>query len=82
MNPSPLLETLTAALRERLAVIANCELRERDPAAHLEQLKTVSEKIVQIQNQLPDNIDPRLRHFLKSCSYDKALAFLEAEKVR
>lgn len=68
---------LADALRERLAVIANHELRQRDPTAQLEQLKAASEKIVLLQAQLPRPVDPRLNHFLQGCSYDKALAFLD-----
>jgi hypothetical protein len=73
-------EQLASALRERVEVIADREAREEDPAAHLERLKTVSERIVQLQTQLPPDIDPQLDHFLKRCSYDKALAFLEASQ--
>ena len=68
---------LADALRERLAVIADRELREKNPAAQLERLKTVSEKITALQAQLPRNTDPQIAHFLKNCSYHKALAFLE-----
>lgn len=68
---------LADALRQRLAVIADRELREKNPASQLERLKTVSEKITALQAQLPQNTDPQLAHFLKNCSYDKALAFLE-----
>ena len=69
---------LAAALRERLAVIADHEARTHDPKAHLERLKAASENIINVQSQLPPDISPRLRHFLDGCSYDKALAFLEA----
>lgn len=68
---------LAAALRERLAVIADHEARQKDPAAHLERLKAVSEKILRLQSQLPPPVHPRLAHFLEGCSYDKALAFLD-----
>ena len=68
---------LAIALRERLVVIADHEARNQNPAAHLERLKAASERIVQLQSQLPPNIPPRLQHFLDGCSYDKALAFLE-----
>lgn len=78
MNTESLFQKLSDALRERVVVIANHELRERDPAAHLEQLKAVSEQIARLQDQLPPETDPQLRHFLKGCSYQKALAFLEA----
>ena len=74
-------QQLAGALRDRLAVIANRELRERDPAAHLEALKTASEKITQLQAQLPRDTDPQLRHFLKKCSYEKALAMLETTRM-
>jgi len=70
---------LAAALRERLAAIADHDARKADPAAHLERLKSVSEKIVDLQSQLPPPIDPRLNHFLQGCSYDKALAFIEGK---
>jgi hypothetical protein len=68
---------LAAALRERLAVIADHNMRAKDPAAHLDRLKAVSEKIAGLQSQLPPGVPPRLAHFLEGCSYDKALAFIE-----
>ena len=72
---------LADALRERLAVIGDRELRERDPAAHLEKLKSASDRIAHLQSQLPPDTHPQLRHFLERCSYDKALAMLEMESV-
>ena len=69
-------QELASALRERLAVIGDREARA-NPAAHMERLKTVSLKITELQARLPEKIDPRLRHFLDRCSYDKALAMLE-----
>jgi hypothetical protein len=71
-------QSLAAALRERLAVIADRELYTRDPAEHLAQLRTISERVTELQSQLPAPIDPQLAHYLQRCSYDKALAFLEA----
>jgi len=35
-------QALAAALRERLAVIADREFYARDPAAHLEKLRAIS----------------------------------------
>jgi hypothetical protein len=70
-------EALAAALRERLAVVADREFYARDAAAHLERLRAVSEQIAQLQSQLPSPVDPQLAHYLQRCSYDKALAFLE-----
>jgi hypothetical protein len=70
-------QALASALRERLAVIADRTAYSRDPAAHMESLKQVSERIVTLQGQLPEPVDPQLAHFLERCSYDKALAFIE-----
>ena len=68
---------LAAALRERLAVIADRAAYERDPQAHLHRLQGVSERITALAGNLPSPVDPRLAHYLQRCSYDKALAFLE-----
>ncbi len=68
---------LTAALRERLAVIADRASYTRDPQAHLARLQGVSERIAALGGNLPPPVDPRLAHYLERCSYDKALAFLE-----
>jgi hypothetical protein len=74
---SAVYDELIAALRERLEVIGDAAGRSQDPDAHLDRLKDVSKKIDEISAQLPADIDPRLDHFLKRCSYDKALAMLE-----
>jgi hypothetical protein len=76
--PDAIQQSLAAALRERLAVIADREWYARDPAGQLDRLRTVSERITTLQQQLPPPVDPQLAHFLERCSYDKALAFLEA----
>lgn len=68
---------LAAALRARLAVIADRELYARDPAAHLEQLKQASEQIEVAAAALPRPVNGELAHFLKGCSYQKALAWIE-----
>ena len=67
---------LAAALRERLAIIADEESR-RDPARHTERLRDISEKIERLEQALPPKIDPELRHFLQRRSYSKALELLE-----
>jgi len=67
---------LANALRERLAIIHDEESR-RDEATHIARLKTVSEKIDELQAALPQPIDPQLAHYLQRRSYDKALEFLE-----
>ena len=71
---------LAAALRERLAVIADREHYHRDPAGHLERLKAVAASIDALRDQLPAGHDPRLAHFLQRCSYDKVLALIETLK--
>lgn len=70
-----ILADLSEALRERLAIISDEESR-RDPARHTERLRTVSEKIEELERRLP-KIDPELRHFLQRRSYTKALELLE-----
>ncbi len=75
---APPYQSLANALRERRAVIADRALYARDPAAHLAQLRASSERVIELQRLLPTPIDPRLAHYLERCSYDKALAFLEA----
>jgi hypothetical protein len=69
---------LADALRERLAVIADRDLCTRDPAAHLEKLKSVSEKIMQLAAALPRPLDGNLAHYLQRASYQKALDWIEA----
>lgn len=68
---------LAAALRTRLAVIADRGLYERDPAAHLEMLKAASEKISAAAAALPPPVDGDFAHYLHRASYAKALAWLE-----
>jgi hypothetical protein len=69
---------LADALRERIAVIADRELYQKDPAAHLEKLKTASEKITSLGGSLPQPVDGEFAHFLLRASYAKALAWLES----
>jgi hypothetical protein len=76
MAPPSTYTALADALRERLAIIGDRDLSTRDAAAHLEKLKSVSERIAALAAQLPGDADPRLVHFLERASYDKALAFL------
>ncbi len=70
---------LAEALRKRLAVIGDQELRTANPERHLEQLRAVSERIAALERQLPPNVHPQLRHYFTRCSYDKALAWIESE---
>jgi hypothetical protein len=71
------LTALAAALRERLSIIADEESR-RDPERHTNRLREVSEKIEQLEQELPEAIDPQLRHFLQRRSYSKAIELLES----
>jgi len=71
------LADLAQALRERLAVIRD-EQSRRDEQKHIARLRAVSEKIEQLQAELPQPLDPRLAHYLQRKSYDKALEYLEA----
>jgi hypothetical protein len=79
MPQTAVFELLAEALRERRRLIADREFYARDPEDHLRQLADVSARIVEFSSALPDRADPELRHFLQRCSYDKALAWLEAD---
>ncbi len=67
---------LAQALRERLAIIHDEESR-RDEVKHVARLKANSENIDKLQEALPQQVDPRLEHYLQRKSYEKALEFLE-----
>jgi plasmid stabilization system protein ParE len=73
------MDELTQLLRKRLEMIADHSFRDRDPDAHLDALKDVSEKVMALHLQMRDGgqLRPRLEHFLANCSYDKALAWIE-----
>jgi hypothetical protein len=73
------LSELTAALRERLAIVADEESR-RDPERHLERLKGVSCRLEELEQRLPRAVDPQLRHYLQRRSYSKALEHLTARQ--
>lgn len=67
---------LHAAVKERLDVVSDHALRERDPEAHLEKLKGAAAHLSALTANLPANADPQLRHFLERQSYVKALDWL------
>ena len=67
------LSELIGLLKERLRVIGDAEMRERDPAGQLARLQEVSESIVAFQTAHRAKMQPRLNHFLENCSYSKAL---------
>jgi hypothetical protein len=72
-------EELTEALRMRLGVIGDSALRASAPERHLAQLREASERIAALQEKLPPNTHPQLRHYFERCSYDKALEWIERE---
>ncbi|MDQ2919218.1 MAG: hypothetical protein M3R10_05000 [Verrucomicrobiota bacterium] len=72
---SATLTDLASALRERLQIIDD-EKSRRDPEDHMQRLQKISERIEGLEQQLPRDIDPQLRHFLQRRSYDKALEYL------
>ena len=71
---------LAEALRERLAIISDEDSR-RNEAWHTARLQAVSEKVEQLEHELPPGIDPQLRHFLQRRSYSKALELIEALQI-
>jgi hypothetical protein len=68
---------LRDALRERLSVIADHELRDRDPQAHLQRLKSAASRLDAAIADVPPECDRELRHYLERQSYLKALAWLD-----
>jgi hypothetical protein len=79
MLKESILGKLREALKERLAIIADKKLRDCDPAEHLKELQAVSEKIEGLIKELSqEKLDPHFRHYLKQCSYGKALQWIEA----
>jgi len=68
---------LAEALRTRLALIANHQLRDQDPATHLAKLREAAERIDLLVHQLPKDADPMLAHYLRKQSFSKALDWLE-----
>ena len=72
---------LEPLLRERLAVIADHALRDRNPTAHLEKLRDVSQALDREYQALRTTLPARLKHFMQQSSYQKALAFIEDSRL-
>jgi hypothetical protein len=72
------LEALAGLLRRRHATISDTAWRDRDPDGHLRALQEVSEAIGGLAAVLRGNVPFQLGHFLERCSFDKALAYIEA----
>lgn len=73
-------EPLKELLERRLRVIADHDLRARDAAAHLEQLKEASLQLTAEQERLTAVLPPQLRHFLTQASYSKALDWIREQE--
>ena len=71
------LKCLRELLEERLRVIANHELRDRDAAEQLRQLMEVSHRIEAEHARLRGGLPPRLNHYLTQASYSKALDWIK-----
>lgn len=65
------------AVKDRLDIVADHSLRDRDPAAHLAALKAAAARLDAEVATLPSDVDPMLRHYLERQSYTKALAWLQ-----
>lgn len=74
-------QRLCELLERRMAVIGDHALRDRDPAAQLEQLRQVSEELTALHQQNKGSLPPRLNHFLERASFSKALAWLKGEET-
>lgn len=77
--PTEALRELASLLRRRLDIIADTELRDRDPEHQLALLREVSETIEAFHARHRGSVPPRLNHYLGNCSYQKALEWAEAE---
>ena len=71
-------EQLIGLLQKRESVIADHAWRDRDAEGHLEALKEVSIAISDWPAQHPDQLDPKLSHYLTNASFAKALSHLES----
>jgi hypothetical protein len=69
---------LVELLHRRLQVIADHELRDRDPEAQLKALIEVSSAIERYHTAHGKEFDARLSHFLSQASFEKALRYLES----
>ena len=73
-------QQLADLLRQRLNIIADHELRDRDPAQQLESLKKVSLQIDSCATEWNRDLPGQMRHYLTNASYQKALAWLEEQQ--
>jgi hypothetical protein len=71
---------LIELLRRRETIVANHAWRDRDPADHLDALRSVSEEITAWTAAHRAELDGRLRHYLANASFRKALEHLESDR--
>jgi len=65
-------------LQKRLEIIADHAWRDRDPVTHLTALSAVSQSILDWTASNHSKLDARLRHYLDSSSFQKALDHMES----
>jgi len=68
---------LHSLLKQRLDTISDHAFRDRDPSAHLAELRRVSEALAEEHLRLKPILPARLNHFLTQSSLVKALDYLE-----
>lgn len=78
MNASFL--NLEKLLDQRLQIIADHAARDRDPVAHMDQLKSVSEALLKEHEALRGKLPAQLNHFMTQASYSKALDFIRGSQ--
>ncbi len=75
----PIYAPLAEALETRLALIADRAWVQRDAAGHLAALQQISLTLDSLAAALPRPLPGDLAHYLERRSYDKALAWIQAE---
>ncbi|MES2997156.1 MAG: hypothetical protein V4733_10145 [Verrucomicrobiota bacterium] len=75
-------EPLKELLLRREHIIADHAWRDRDPDAHLDALRTVSEEISGWAETHRASAGAKLRHFLDNASFAKALAMLQDDSAK
>jgi hypothetical protein len=69
-------QQLLALVERRLAIVADREWYQRDPAGHLAGLQKAAADLDASVARLPGDTDPMLRHYLERQSYLKACDWL------
>jgi len=69
-------QILLQALQKRLAIVADRDFYQRDPAGHLQALKDASADLEEVYRREHAAFEPQLRHFVERQSYQKAVEYL------